>query len=167
MTNVKKIRPGGNEADQVVSGTSGCESTAVRMCRQCRDAKPLTAFAVDRSKADGRRGLCACCRAAHDRPRGSETNYRERCRAYGFEPVVEPFTREQQIERYEDRRVYCRTGAFETSDHILCVAAGGHHILENVVPCCASCNRLKYSVIDWHLIRVFRAACADAEAVAS
>ncbi|NDV08114.1 HNH endonuclease [Rhodococcus sp. IEGM 248] len=167
MTKPKEIRPGGNEADQVVNGTSGFESTVVRICRQCRDAKPLTAFAVDRSQPDGRRSLCAACRAAYDRQRASETRYRQRCRSYGFEPVVEPFTREQQIDRYGDRCAYCKTGAFETSDHILCVAAGGHHTLENVVPCCASCNRQKCSVIDWHLIRIFRAACADSEAVAS
>jgi hypothetical protein len=149
----KEIRPGANGTDQMVCRTD-TKPTSTRVCIKCFREKPLTAFAVDRSKPDGRRGTCAECRADYD----SEADYRRRSRKHGHQPVVVPFTRDQVVSRYGDRCYYCTTGAFQTTDHILCVAAGGHHTLENVVPCCAACNCRKRWAIDEQLIRDFRSS---------
>jgi hypothetical protein len=128
----KEIRPGANGTDQMVCRTD-TNPTSTRVCIKCSREKPLTAFAVDRSKRDGRRNVCAECRANYD----SVADYRRRSRTHGHEPVVVPFTRTQLLERYGNRCFYCSTGLFETTDHVLCVAAGGHHTPDNVVPCCA------------------------------
>ena len=125
--------------------------TSTRVCIKCSGEKPFTAFAVDRSKRDGRRNMCAECRADYD----CERSYRSRCGEHGHVPVVEPFTRRQIVERYGDRCYYCQKGAFETVDHVLCVRVGGHHTLDNAVPCCFRCNRQKRWDIDELLIRRF------------
>jgi hypothetical protein len=149
----KEIRPGANGTDQMIYRTD-THPTSTRACIKCFREKPLTAFAVDRRRPNGRRNMCAECRADYDRL----ADYRRRSRRYGHEPVVEPFTRTQLVERYGDRCFYCPTDAFECLDHFVCVAAGGHHTLENVVPCCAACNRWKRWAIDEQLIRDVRSS---------
>jgi hypothetical protein len=145
--NKKMIRPAVTETDQVVSRTSA-NSTPTQTCSQCDRQKPLTAFAVDRHRPNGRRNVCAECRAAYD----STANYRRRSQKYGHEPVIVPFTRSQVTERYGDHCYYCplrgETGAFEGLDHVVCVAAGGHHTLGNIRPCCRSCNSWKRWAVD-------------------
>jgi 5-methylcytosine-specific restriction endonuclease McrA len=152
MTTKEKIRPAASKTDLNEVSWTDTNPTSTRICIKCSREKPLTAFAVDRSKRDGRRTVCAECRAGYD----SEIDYRRRSRKHGPEPVVVPFTRTQLIKRYGNRCVYCPTGLFETTDHVLCVAAGGHHTLDNVVPCCAGCNRRKRWEIDEQRIRDFR-----------
>ena len=61
---------------------------------------------------------------------------------YGHCPVVEYFTN-QQLERHGDRCFYCGTADFECIDHRMCVRVGGHHTLDNTVPCCQKCNQRK------------------------
>lgn len=38
--------------------------------------------------------------------------------------------------------VYCG-GQYETRDHLVAIRKGGHHCLENLVPCCSRCNYSK------------------------
>ena len=153
MTTKEKIRPAASTTNLKVSRTN-IKPTSTRICVKCRREKPLTAFAVDRSRPNGRRNMCAECRADYD----NEVDYRRRSRKHGHEPVVVPFTRGEVVRRYGDRCVYCTTRPFETTDHIVCVAAGGHHTLENVVPCCAACNLWKRWAIDEQRIRDFRSS---------
>lgn len=69
-----------------------------------------------------------------------ETGYRVRAREYGFEPVVEPFTKAELVARWGDACWHCG-GPFEELDHaVVPVALGGHHTLENCRPSCAPCN---------------------------
>jgi HNH endonuclease len=158
----KMIRPAVTETDQVVSRTSA-NSTPTQTCSQCDRQKPLTAFAVDRHRPNGRRNVCAECRAAYD----STANYRRRSQKYGHEPVIVPFTRSQVAERYGDHCYYCplrrKTGAFEGLDHVVCVAAGGHHTLGNIRPCCRSCNSWKRWAVDELLMRDLRVDLDEVE----
>ena len=66
--------------------------------------------------------------------------YRRRAKKYGFEPVIEPFTKDDLIARWGDACWHCG-GPFEQLDHYVTpVALGGHHTLENCRPSCAPCN---------------------------
>ena len=68
-------------------------------------------------------------------------NYRARARKFGFEPMVEPFTREELVETYGDECWHCG-GPFEELDHYpVSVRDGGHHRLSNTRPSCVGCNR--------------------------
>ena len=71
-------------------------------------------------------------------------------------PVVEPFTTQQLIERHGDRCFHCGAGDFECIDHLVCVRVGGHHTLDNTVPCCQKCNQRKRWELDELYIRVHR-----------
>jgi hypothetical protein len=119
--------------------------------------KPLSDFAKDRSKRQGRRGECALCSADYDR----EWDYIRRCRTYGHCPVVEHFTAQQLIERHGDACYHCAVGAFVCLDHLVCVRVGGPHTLDNTVPCCHKCNRRKQWAIDEPLIRAFRSRSTE------
>lgn len=71
---------------------------------------------------------------------GWEGLYRRRARAFGFEPVVHRFTRDELIARYGEACVHCG-GPFEQLDHYPTpVIHGGAHSLDNCAPSCASCN---------------------------
>ena len=60
-----------------------------------------------------------------------ERHYRQRARRYGFEPVVETFTRADVIARYGDQCAHCG-GPFEELDHYpVPVSQGGPHTLHN------------------------------------
>jgi hypothetical protein len=115
--------------------------------------KPFSDFAKDRSKREGRRNVCAACRADDNR----ESGYIRRCRKYGHTPVVEHFTAAQLVERHGDRCFYCGVSAFECTDHLVCVRVGGPHTLDNTVPCCHECNQRKRWAVDEPRIRAFRA----------
>lgn len=69
-----------------------------------------------------------------------EWRYRKRARAYGFDPRVVSFTREELIEAHGDSCVHCG-GPFEHLDHYVTpVFRGGAHTIENCRPSCAPCN---------------------------
>lgn len=70
-----------------------------------------------------------------------ESNYRRRAIGYGFEPVIESFTKDELIERHGDKCFHCG-GEWSETDHFpIPVYRGGHHTLETVVPSCAPCNQ--------------------------
>ena len=148
----KAIRPGANGTDQGLANRTVVQFTITRLCCRCHEDKLLHSFARDKARPDGHRTICADCRSDYEH----ERYYLRSCRRYGVEPVVEPFTRKQVIERYGDRCAYCPAGDFETLDHLVPVAAGGPHTLDNARPCCRSCNSRKYWMYDRHLIREFR-----------
>ena len=150
--NEEAIRPAANGTDhQTVCGTT--DELTARACTTCRQTKPLSDFAVDRGTPQGRRNVCAPCRADYDR----EWDYIRRCRKYAHRPVVEHFTAQQLVERHGDRCYHCGTGAFECVDHLVCVRVGGLHTLDNTVPCCRERNQRKRWAVDEPLIRAFRA----------
>lgn len=149
----------GGEGDRQ-SGQTGDHDTRNKTCTSCRSSKPLVDFAVDRSVPGGRRNMCSACRARYDRERyrdrtPGEIDYKRRARKYGMKIVLDRFRRVDMINRYGNACVYCR-GPFEATDHVLCVAAGGPHTLENVVPCCESCNIRKFWSVDRYLINIYR-----------
>lgn len=70
-----------------------------------------------------------------------EAGYRERARAYGFDPRVVSFTREALVERYGDRCYHCGAPWSELDHYPVPVAHGGPHTIENTKPSCVTCNR--------------------------
>lgn len=73
-----------------------------------------------------------------------EVNYRKRTKRYGFEPVVESFTKEQLIARWGSDCWHCG-GPFEELDHYeVPVSMGGPHTLESCRPSCKPCNRYSW-----------------------
>ena len=87
-----------------------------------------------------------------------QANYRQRVRRFGFEPVVEHFTRADLIARWGDACWHCDSGEFEELDHYVPVAAGGTHTLSNCRPSCAACNRAKQNQSDRELIAAAKTA---------
>lgn len=69
-----------------------------------------------------------------------EARYRRRAKKYGFEVVIESFTRDELIARWGDACWHCG-GLFEQLDHLTAVVHGGHHTIENCRPSCAACNQ--------------------------
>ncbi|GAA2553793.1 HNH endonuclease [Mycolicibacterium diernhoferi] len=108
-------------------------------------------MAKDSRRPTGYRTQCGVCRQGYD----WSHSYKIRSRKYRLPAVVECFTPADLVDRHGDRCVYCPDGAFECIDHVVCVRAGGTHTLDNVVPCCVSCNTAKYWVVDQPLIRRF------------
>jgi 5-methylcytosine-specific restriction endonuclease McrA len=135
-------------------------------------------MAPDSRATDGRRSVCKECRETYDRERyrakrdrilGQQRGYRQtnrgvrwladyqrRARRYGFDPVGEVVTPEAIIEHWGDRCFYNSEHPFEQADHFIAVAAGGHHVLDNLVPCCQRCNAKKRWEIDEAAIRLSR-----------
>ena len=143
------IRLAAHEADHLVVLGTDDKSTAprcsergdkVRACVECGHVKHLSLFATDAHARDGRRRTCASCRTDYDR----RHDYARRARRYGHTPFIELFTSEDLVQRYGQHCFHCRTGPFETIDHLVCVRVGGAHTIANTVPCCRSCNSRKY-----------------------
>jgi len=71
-----------------------------------------------------------------------EANYRSRARAFGFDPVVRSFTRDEMIAYWGngEKCIYC-DAPFTEIEHLIPVGLGGIHAVENVAPSCVPCNR--------------------------
>lgn len=84
-----------------------------------------------------------------------EHEYRARARKFGFEPVVESFTRADVIAywRNGERCIYCDSPATDL-DHLAPVALGGHHTLANCALSCGACNNANI----WHIRRTLAEA---------
>lgn len=69
-----------------------------------------------------------------------ERHYRQRVRRFGFEPVVESFTRDELIARYGDQCWHCGGNFDELDHHPVPVSRGGPHRIDNCRPSCGPCN---------------------------
>jgi HNH endonuclease len=171
------IRPALNGTDPELVWRTNIQSTETLMCDTCHQAKPPSEMAPDQSKKDGYRSQCRDCRKDYDRRRyeanrdailaqqrvyrkahpeiGWAADHRRRARSYGLQPVTETVTPDQLIAQWGNGCHYCE-GPFEVIDHRIPVAAGGHHTVLNVVPCCRPCNEKKRVHSDLPMIRDFR-----------
>lgn len=95
---------------------------------------------TDEDKRARRRAYDRAYRAAHPEV-AWRSLYRQRVKRYGLEPIEEPFTKADVIDRYGDGCWHCTDGEFEELDHFpVPVADGGSHTLENVRPACRRSN---------------------------
>lgn len=178
-----KIRPADDGADQQTFTTAPTNSDSTKFCKQCKIWKPIDQMAPDRRAKNGRRPVCRACRRDYDRRRYQSkldailsqqreyrqanrgvswlANFRRRARRHGLEPIGELVTPEMIVERWGDRCFYNSEHPFELADHFIAVAAGGHHVLDNLVPCCRDCNGKKRWEIDEAAIRLFRESRAE------
>lgn len=138
-----------------------------KVCRGCREEKPVCQFAVARREKDGLCDRCKDCQREHraanrDVMQAWREANRDRILAYNraYEPRLRevvnarnaairartvPFTIEQLEARfayYGHRCWICRAPA-EHADHVKPIAAGGWHALCNIRPACARCNQRK------------------------
>lgn len=160
------IRPAANEADHAITATT--PSNGSRFCTECGHLRCLEEMAPDRRAKDGRRSVCKTCRRKYDRARYVanrgvwwRNEYLRRAKGFGVEPVADLLTPEAIVAHWGDCCFYCEDGGFEQIDHFIAVAAGGHHVLDNVVPCCRTCNTKKRWEIDEQAIRLLRKAQAE------
>lgn len=173
----REIRPVGTGADRLARTTTNL-SEHRKFCTQCKTWKSMDDMAPDRRNKDGRRSVCTRCRKTYDRARYAAkpdailsqqrgyrqanrgvrwlADYQKRVEKYGLEPVGELVTPEAIVDFWGDRCFYNSEHAFEEPDHFIAVAAGGHHVLDNLVPCCKSCNRKKRWEVDEPAIRLVR-----------
>lgn len=69
-----------------------------------------------------------------------EYDYGIRAIKYGFDPVVESFTKEDLTARWGNECFHCK-GEWAELDHWpIPIVRGGHHVIENCRPSCAPCN---------------------------
>ena len=153
--------------------------TMTKTCKTCTETKPVDDFYVNRKAKDGRQSQCRPCmkaykakwhaenrehRAAYnaqwraDSPHADwEAQYRRRARAFGFDPVVRSFTREDMLTYWNNGPfcIYC-DAPFTEIDHLIPVGLGGIHAVENVAPSCGPCNRVNA----WTVVRERRAMAA-------
>lgn len=141
-----------------------------KFCKGCGHLKRLSEMMGD-SRTGRARNQCKQCKATYDSERYRRlrdrfeardwvSSFRRRARIYGLNPAADLITRQDITSRWGDRCYRCKKGKFEQIDHLIPVAAGGRHTLDNVVPCCWVCNSRKRWDTDERLIREFRAAQA-------
>ena len=74
-----------------------------------------------------------------------ESTHRRRSASFGFDPIVESFTKEALLAEYGDSCWHCG-GPFEEIDHFpIPVSKGGPHTLENCRPACRKCNKRSWT----------------------
>lgn len=81
--------------------------------------------------------------------------YANRRRARIAGATVEEFTKEDLYRAWDDAGmyacVYC-DGPYEHADHVVPLALGGAHSIENLVPSCADCNLAKGALDPWEFV---------------
>ena len=77
-----------------------------------------------------------------------EAQYRRRARAFGFDPVVRSFTRDEMLTYWNNGPfcIYC-DAPFTEIEHLIPVGLGGIHAVENVAPSCVPCNRQNVNTV--------------------
>lgn len=141
-----------------------------KFCKGCGYLKRLSDMVTD-SRTGGTRNQCKRCKSTYDSERYRRlrerfearnwvSSFRRRARLHGLNPAADLITRQDITGRWGDRCYSCKKGKFEQIDHLVPVAAGGRHTLDNVVPCCRACNSRKRWDTDEVLIQQFRAAQA-------
>lgn len=78
-----------------------------------------------------------------------------RRRARRQEATVESFTADELLASWAERGLsgctYCPDGEYEHADHVVPLARGGSHSIDNLVPACERCNTSKGAKLlaDW------------------
>lgn len=143
-----------------------CEKGQKR-CRACLVAKSISAFYLTDLTRDGRQDRCKeCFQSYRSVNRGRSAAWRaanaDWIREYNraYEPRMRqlvnarnaairasalPFTVEQLRQRMAvfGNRCWICNGEYQQVDHVKPIKAGGPHILANMRPSCAKCNRRK------------------------
>jgi hypothetical protein len=121
-----------------------CGSTGKMVCRGCGEAKPVEEFYVDSSRP---RGRVARCKECYSETQSNVTRlkpYRRESEAKGSAAIrgIEwDLTREQFMFFWQKPCHYC-------GDEIQTVGLDRFdnkkgYTVENIVPCCGTCNRMK------------------------
>lgn len=114
----------------------------MKTCIYCKERKPLSEFASDRSRKDGKSNCCKECRKQYDaQPKKRYNNYREGARRRNLEFEI---TKKEFMEFWNKECVYC--GDLIGGIGIDRIDSSKGYIKGNVVPCCGVCNRFKWGM---------------------
>ena len=137
------------------------------ICVRCLEEKPHHEFGNNRSTATGRVAACLMCererdhvrdplrdKTPHRRQQNLEKGRRRRARMANV--YLDDHTAQQMVDHWHEKGIepssciYCGDYA-DTVDHVIAIALGGPHVLDNLVPACRSCNSSKGSstIIEW------------------
>jgi 5-methylcytosine-specific restriction endonuclease McrA len=115
--------------------------TAQRACVRCGRPFPVRRYARNQPSA-----CPGCCRSNWDRRSSKALDYTDpvylRKRAQLLAP--KPFCH------------WCKVRPATTADHLRGAPQGGDHSLENLVPACADCNRLRGASLGGQVTRAKR-----------
>lgn len=140
-----------------------------KACVACLDWMPLENFARHETCAGGRRNICTTCqgrRAYKSNPQARiasvlryQASHPESVRVHRTNAAARRHERggvhhgrhgvtvddlRAIREVFGDLCVYCGEHA-DTLDHVVPLSRGGKHVVENLVPACADCNRRKHA----------------------
>lgn len=136
------------------------ESDRMR-CPRCDTDKAPIEFGANRSTTTGKASACLICERERDQLRDPvrdqqphrQAQNREkgrRRRAREANVYLDRHTEAQMVEHWHERGIdpvmctYCGEYA-DTVDHIIALALGGPHVLDNTTPACKHCNSSKGS----------------------
>lgn len=133
--------------------THRAERHEKRVARHQANLESDRAAGRDWYHANRERAIATALRWISGHPEQAQANA-EKTRARRAQAPGELTTVEWDAKRalYQGRCAYCgrRSRSLEM-DHVIPLARGGHHVVDNVVPACRSCNRSKGSklVAEW------------------
>lgn len=119
-----------------------------KVCQECGEWHPLSAFHRALANADGLRHRCRQCSRELAKEWRSENPKKVRDNRYSrrlreeavFDANVDV---ESIFDSYGGRCVYCGAVGHLTIDHVVPLNSGGAHTHDNIVPACRSCNSSK------------------------
>lgn len=139
-----------------------------KCCRACNEWLPLARFARKPDCSGGVRNRCTTCdgRWAYKYHRDtvikSVRNYQKRHpekvrlqkqaserRRHGRKMAGRGVSTQELrdlLEAYGGICAYCRVADADTIDHVMPLARGGHHEIENILPACRACNFEKHTM---------------------
>lgn len=168
---VKRSTNPGNTGN-VVSPVIVRDGVAGKACVKCLAWLPLEKFARHKGCAGGRRNTCTTCegRQAYATSRAKKIAavrrwqdahpaesriHRQAARARRYLREKGGKVTAAEIAalfvQYDHKCAYCGTAKADSIDHVVPLARGGAHAIENLLPACLDCNRSKHakSLDEW------------------
>lgn len=122
----------------------------MKICSKCGTKKELEDFSSNKSRKDGREGVCKACRCKHRAKNGKYLAERLRkfqYRTAGDGQLLITVDELKELLR-QDKCTYCAetvAGYDKTVDHVYTLSStyGGGNLLQNIAVSCRACNAAK------------------------
>lgn len=148
-----------------------------KVCTECRKSKPFNEFYDSKGNLDGKRGKCKEC-MKHD-GKVYRANNLDACRARGRvhnTSLLHKYRNYQYNAKRRDIKFFLTREQVEIITSQPCFYCGSNksvgidrvdnnigYLVENCVPCCMICNKMKinYSLEDFlnHIINIYKKSC--------
>lgn len=135
-------------------------SFSTKICKKCGIEFPYTEFAIDLKARDGYRNICKSCDRERIRSRNEFNRISQNSTWWntkadsvnerGKKKLPDKISGKDLQALYYSQNgkcVYCgvKLGTHFHVDHKMPISKVGRNILDNIVCCCADCNRLKWN----------------------